>query len=62
MTNNKIDNKMDKYLVEAIAFIPSYGDYDYESRIVEAESESEAIKKFPFKYYKSINAKKIGEK
>jgi len=53
---------MDKYLVEAIAFIPSYGDYDYESRIVEAESESEAIKKFPFKYYKSINAKKIGEK
>jgi len=53
---------MDKYLVEALAFVPSYGDYDYASQVVEAESEEEARKKFRYKYYKSINVKKIENK
>lgn len=38
-------NKMKDYTVTAIAFVPSYMDFDQVFRTVKAENEEEAIKK-----------------
>jgi len=52
---------MKKFIVDYYAWIPSYGDFDGDSMVIEASSESAAMEHFNklVKFVKSVSCKEL---